>query len=269
MKKSTEPVKVSVVCITPQLAADMLQRNTLNRAITNIHVKRLSQEMLEGRWKLNGDSIRFSGDRLIDGQHRLWAVVESGITIESLVVDGLEDGVFDTIDIGKNRSHADTLSVMGVYAAKSTAAALKVIERYQSGRLASTPRLSNAEVIGLFVRHHAITRSVQVCGYQAGLVPASMLIAFHYLASIKSVEEADMFVKDMKSGAGLSQDDPVFRLRERFISLSCENRATEKRCDYVFACFIRAWNARRAGRTLKRLQISNEDLRSETFQEIN
>lgn len=267
-KNTNSAVTAKVVRISPQLATTMLERNTLNRALSDLHVQRLAAEMKAGHWKLNGDTIRFSGDRLVDGQHRLWAIIESGCTIEVLVVEGLDDGVFDTIDIGKGRSHADTLSVLDEDHPAALAAALKVVDRYERGLLSSSIRYTNSEVIALLNKHPQIRRSIEVCGYQAGLVPPSMKIAAHYLFQRKSVEEADTFIRDFKSGASLGEDDPVHRVRERFVAMSAGRTRYSMRCDYVMACMIRAWNARREGRLLKRLQISDEDLRSDTFQEI-
>ena len=104
---------VELRTITPDIAKEMLLKNTNNRPVSEKHVRRLAKEITEDRWQLNGDTIRFNGTRLVDGQHRLLAVVKSGKAIETLVVDGLESDVFKTIDIGKIRSNGDTLAADG------------------------------------------------------------------------------------------------------------------------------------------------------------
>ena len=48
-------------------------------------------EMQDGKWRLNGKTICFdSTGRLLNGQHRLSAVVRSGVTLTTVVVRGLD-----------------------------------------------------------------------------------------------------------------------------------------------------------------------------------
>jgi hypothetical protein len=61
--------------------------------------------MLDGNWKENGETVKLdSNGNIIDGQHRLQAIVDSGVTIELILVEGLNPSVADTIDIGRKRS---------------------------------------------------------------------------------------------------------------------------------------------------------------------
>jgi hypothetical protein len=67
-----------------------------------------------GEWDLNGQTIKVSVDgALLDGQHRLEAVVHSGVTISSVVVRGLSPAARDTIDTGRRRRLADVLAIEG------------------------------------------------------------------------------------------------------------------------------------------------------------
>ena len=91
-------MKIKKVMMTPELAKAYLDLNTRNRSISQNHVRFLSREMQAGRWKLNGDTICLSKTRLIDGQHRLLAIIDSGMAFPMLVIEELEDEVFDTKD---------------------------------------------------------------------------------------------------------------------------------------------------------------------------
>jgi hypothetical protein len=126
-------MKTTLMEITPQIAASFLEKNTSNRPLNNKHVKRLAREIEMGRWKLNGSTICLNGEILIDGQHRLAAVVLSGCTIQSLVVEGLDSNVFATIDAGKPRGAGDTLWLMGATNATCTAAPVRAIELIVTG----------------------------------------------------------------------------------------------------------------------------------------
>ena len=70
-------MKVSVKTITPAQAKKLLERNTNNRPVSKPHVKFLCGVIRRGEWKLNGDAIRFNSERLVDGQHRLAACIET------------------------------------------------------------------------------------------------------------------------------------------------------------------------------------------------
>ncbi len=106
-------MKIDIVMITPKMAADMLKMNTRNRPLSKGRVTTIKRAIENGEWKLNGDAIRFSTTGvLLDGQTRLSAIVESDRAVESLVVTGLPDDVFGTIDInGSARTAADVLAI--------------------------------------------------------------------------------------------------------------------------------------------------------------
>lgn len=103
-----------VETITPDIAREYLKFNCENRPVSKAHVQFLSKMMKNGEWKLNGEAICFEGDRLVNGQHRLHAVISAGIPVAFLVVRGCERDSFITYDSGKNRSAADVLSIKGV-----------------------------------------------------------------------------------------------------------------------------------------------------------
>lgn len=113
--------------ITPAMAAEMLQRNTGNRAIKPSRVKYLAQEMTAGRFLETGDSIKFSNTgKLLDGQHRLLASLQSGVTIRTVVACGLKDYVFAVLDSGAKRTVADGLVVAGFTDTKTLSTAARL-----------------------------------------------------------------------------------------------------------------------------------------------
>lgn len=101
-------MKIELATITPDLARKYLETNTDNRAIRPSHVKALAKAMKDGEWKLLHQPIAFDEKGiLLDGQHRLLAVLQAGVTIETLVAWEAARDSFDCIDIGAKRSLAD------------------------------------------------------------------------------------------------------------------------------------------------------------------
>lgn len=89
--------------------------NPRNRPLSERGARYIKMAMTGGEWKRTGDSLKFSvKGELLDGQHRLAAIADSGMTIEMLCVFGLDDSVFDVLDTGRARSGSDALHVAGV-----------------------------------------------------------------------------------------------------------------------------------------------------------
>lgn len=89
------------VLVTPEMATEWLKANRSNRHVNKNGVARASAAIKSGRWKFNGQTVIFSVTwRLLDGQHRLMAIVEAGIAVEVLVWTGITDDAMVTIDTG-------------------------------------------------------------------------------------------------------------------------------------------------------------------------
>jgi hydrogenase maturation factor len=97
-------VKLQVLEVTPVQAKAWLKLNTLNRPVRSSYVAYLADAMKRGEWVVNHQPLAINGSRLIDGQHRLMAVVESGLSaVKMAVVTDADTATFDTIDIGVKR----------------------------------------------------------------------------------------------------------------------------------------------------------------------
>ena len=235
----------------------MLEKNTRNRSLNQLHVESLAKELSSGRWKLNGDAIRLSKDRVIDGQHRLAAIVKSGISMQTLIIEDLSDDVFNTIDIGRRRSGGDTLSVLGYLNSTRLAAMLAVIDRYMTGRAEKYVTYSNTEIEILSNKYPDAQSAMQASNVSRGLISPSILDACYYLFSKKDQQLADDFIKSAIKGIDLVEGDAWYLLHERLLQNSMAKAKLPK--DYIFAICIKAWNAKRSNTKIKVLKwISDE-----------
>lgn len=107
-------IVAKVETITPEIAKEYLKFNTINRPLNKNHVSFLAKQMKAGDWKMNGETICFEDTALVDGQHRLHAVIESGVPIDFLVVRGCEKNSFITYDSGRNRSDSDVFHLSDI-----------------------------------------------------------------------------------------------------------------------------------------------------------
>jgi len=251
-------MKAELKTITPEIASKMLEANSSNRPLNEANVAALVKEMKGGRWKINGDMIRFSDSNIIiDGQHRLHAVVRSGITMQSWVMDGLPSDVFDTIDVGKRRSAGDTLGCRGEKNACRMAAALIMIDKYMTGRLEKSVQYSNTEVEGLLAKYPDVRESLKITLNGKGLLLPSVFDSCHYLFSKKDPVMTEVFIERIFKGVGLHEGDPWYVLRERLLTNSIANAKLSKA--FTMALCIKAWNAARQGKRITKLQLNLVD----------
>lgn len=121
-------VASEVQTITPAIAAKMLEGNANNRALSEGRVRGLADAMTAGEWRVAQPIILDYNGRLVDGQHRLQAVIRSGVPTKFLVVTGVEPETFSVVDQGKNRTAVDLHHIMGgINSAIHTAVAMSMI----------------------------------------------------------------------------------------------------------------------------------------------
>jgi hypothetical protein len=84
-------IETKVAKITPKFAEEVLEkRNPRNRNVVESTVQSYANDMKNGRWVVTHQGIAFDeNDNLVDGQHRLWAVVFSGVAVEMMITTGL------------------------------------------------------------------------------------------------------------------------------------------------------------------------------------
>jgi hypothetical protein len=254
-------VKEGRVSVSPAVAQRWLSMNLNNRALRPTHVEALARDMREGRWLYNGDPIRFdkNGD-LIDGQHRLHAVILSGKTIDFLVVRGLESRVQETIDIGSKRTAADALRLRGITNSNETAAIVRKFILWETGKRwhFSNFKVTSPQVTELMDAdpdfHVAAEKAVR---YRNTIPVPPSVIGFTWLIFSKIDREvAEQFFEQLGTGADLSNGHPVLTLRNRLVGL--RNESGRIKDERLIGTICRAWNAHREGRKLHRLQVETE-----------
>ena len=109
-------METRVMEITPELAAMWLRKNVNNRNLSHDRVKQYALAMLSGNWALTHQGIAFdTEDILIDGQHRLEAIVKAGIPVKMNVTFGVErKGGIIEIDTGRGRTYGNTMKMAGI-----------------------------------------------------------------------------------------------------------------------------------------------------------
>jgi hypothetical protein len=238
-------VKSTVVLITPELATKWLEGNTHNRPIRDSVVERYARMMRNGQWELNGEAIIFDRDgKLANGQHRLWACVESETNFETVVVIDVDPDAFLTVDQGAKRTAGDALHIDKDVDLKGvnrnwTAAAATLIWQYRTDNLFGKSQLMPSMVLDLIKSEPAIIEWVR----EANRAPkglrsfATPLAAVLHIGSKGFPDKANEFVARFVDGANLSPGNPILALRARAVS-----NAPHVQWERMYLV-VSAWNA--------------------------
>ena len=85
-------ITIHFVTVTKAQAWDWLNNaNNHNRFIQQQTVHKYARRMMNGKWSVTGETIKFDPEgNMLDGQHRLWAFLETGLDeMEFLVMYGV------------------------------------------------------------------------------------------------------------------------------------------------------------------------------------
>lgn len=98
--------------VDPHLATKWLEGNVHNRKVRDSVVARYAADMKAGRWRQTHQGIAFDEEGvLIDGQHRLFAIIEADTTVLLQVTYGLPMESQMVVDDGLGRTVVDVMRV--------------------------------------------------------------------------------------------------------------------------------------------------------------
>lgn len=263
-------MKIEIISVSPELAAQWLSTNTdKNRRISQNAIRRYAADMIKGEWKLTGEAIKFDTNGcLIDGQHRLSAVVASKKTVNMAVITGLENDIMSVIDTGKSRSAGDALSITGMAEnANNIAALARKIIAFNGGTndVMSSRRIrlkgesiTNRDIIEYCKNNDLqpyIRFAFRLCKAQITSIFLHGDWAFIYWLLCKTdPAAAEEFCMRLATLENVSSTSPIRTLFERVAK--CSIPLTPK---MRLMATVTAWNAWRKGETLRSIKVMNMD----------
>jgi len=152
-------IYAKVVRLGPDDARELLANNLINRVLSKILVSKYAKIMSAGGWVINGETIGVStSGQLLNGQHRLRAIIECEKEVEMFVAYNLDIKNFDTIDTGRSRTAVDVLTIDGYN--RRTAAALATAARLNIA-MASVGNIEMAAQMGDLTTPHLISKEIR------------------------------------------------------------------------------------------------------------
>ena len=107
-------VRSIAVQLTPAAAQRLLERNKHNRKISEKVIQKYAAEIKAGEWRLTPAGIGFDDHGvLVDGQHRLSAIVRANQAVPMLITLGLPNACQEKVDRQRRRTLFDALFLAG------------------------------------------------------------------------------------------------------------------------------------------------------------
>lgn len=249
------------VSMTPEMAEWLLlNANEGNRKLRESRVQEFVQIIKSGQWKMTsqGISIGRSG-RLLNGQHRLHAIVVSGQPMPLYVTFGDSDDAFLVFDTHGVRTASDALAVMGYSHTNVLAAMARIVMAGESGHRA-VPKMTNAEVAAIVQSrddwHIGISRGEQLykkvrSGSHSAMSAAAYLIQKH----TKHPAKFNQFWNALVTGEGVPPKSVVLPLRDMMLARSYpKTSGGGVAMTLPAALIVTAWNLYVRGRTTRALK---------------
>lgn len=251
-----------VVHITPQMAKEWLEKNTRNRPIIASSVKHYAAQMRNRKWRLTGEAIKFDKEgNLVDGQCRLTACVQSGVSFTSLVVGNVPEEAFNVMDQGSIRTPAHAFGRDGKARYSMLAAAVRLVWILENKKKVQfSGKLTIDESYEILEAHPNLEKSVELATswYSPSMpLPPSVVAGFMSVCStatktisLKSLE----FWKAVSTGNDIKAGSPEERLRVTLLNAKLKGEPFHR--DTVNALCIKAYNAYIAGETMYKLSYN-------------
>lgn len=245
--------------ITPALASVMLDSNTHNRKLRDTQASSHAAAMAEGRWKTTHQGIAIDKTgTLLDGQHRLEAVVEAGVPVEMVVSFGWDPSAFDVLDTGSTRRVDDFLTIDGVDNAATRAGAARLIATSRTNTKKKIPDKALVLEVAREMMGPEMDLACRVASSCTKIIRPSPLAAALWLIQTRTLHKTrvDTFVDGVRHGSDLPHNSPILKLRNTAHTMVKSSSGSNIAFRQLGAVIL-AWNAWVGGRPARSLTWDN------------
>lgn len=248
----------SFVTVTPETARAWLNLNRKNRNLRKRDLDRYRRDMQAGQWRLAGDPIRFATDgTLIDGQHRLTALIQAGVTLPLLVVRGINPVAQTVMDTGRKRTASDALTINGASNGSLLAATALLKISFDMDSLEGKYEASHEEIITTVDAYPGLVTAAEFArtiARRTDIAPATVSFSYFMMARVSPVDAANFWIAAADK-VGLAPGDPTIALTNRFAEARRNRERLTKRIQ--LSLIFRAWNARRSGKSMRFIRVNS------------
>lgn len=263
IKRGQKEVFAVEADLTPEIAELLISKNPGNRTLKRPLLAQIERDIVAGNYTFNGEPIIISVEGYInDGQHRSWAVKNTGRAVRTLFVFGLPYDTRMTTDQGVAKTPGDYLAMTGLDSGNTRAAIagyLWQIERFgEIPQAAHAPGNRPTKVEGreaeekyraeIEAAMHAVPKegSHRVASYTI------CCVTYILLARRVSPILAQDFIRQIIAGTGLSEGHPVLLGRNRLLD---EKRTRHLWPHKAVEILLRTWNFTHRKKRASKVQL--------------
>jgi len=255
-----------VEIITPTKAKALLATNQRNRALRPTVVEEYARQMKAGLWLLSPEGIATdTSGALLNGQHRLHAVVASGCSVKMNMTYDADPECFAVLDCGVKRTVADRLPLLNDK--ESNRIAIAIVSSYlRCGKAVCHNRagadLVDDEFLDKTDAYVEVTSLFRTVTKRSGLSLAPIgaaLASYVHLDKEKGLQ----FTRKFITGEELHAGHPAYTLREAALQRNMDG-------DYdQYWKTISACMADHEGRPLLRLMAATKDFHGNVYKRLS
>lgn len=257
-----------VETVTPAMARKWIEssEDIRQRGIRANRVAKLEHAIRSGQWQVTHQGIALSPEgKVLDGQHRLRAIIAADEPVQCLVIRGVDPAVFGVIDTGASRTPADALKIAGYTNTNVLAAVVRTMLVYDQVKGTNgndwTPRdreVTSADILGwleaddgerLAAAHASMKGGQRVAAAVSRFgattpIAAALLILNLYETDVTPTIRHE-FVERLCDGVLLGPRSPILALRRwlvadtGYVMLSSHNNTRRM---VTIACVLKAVN---------------------------
>lgn len=264
MTSNNRKPSITLVQVTPAVAEELLGKNVRNRNVREKVVRAYGRDMRADNWLVTGEAIKIAEDGdLIDGQHRLLAVIWSGVTVPMFVAKGIRADAQRVMDTGAKRSPGDMLKLDGHANAHHLAAAARFAITYlaSSASPSRTQRdaVTNSELSEFLENNQDFPAAVAaVLHYRRTIdIPMSVTGVTWWLLAQLDPEACETFFHSIANNQTSGAGDPRNTLIQRLATARRNNESLTQTAQ--LSMLFRAWNHWRKGLPLAKLQVYSRE----------
>lgn len=243
-----------VQTISPAKAVEMLASNTMNRPLSKPTVRAFAEAMVRGEWMVTHQGIAFDVHGvLVDGQHRLAAIIEADRPVDMTVFTEVGEGTFDVLDTGKRRNAADVLAMEGEKSSTMLAAMVRTVwlfdNRPDLNWSGGSAGVTNHQIVQTLAQHPNLREFLSL-GEQiaaaTGMIKSAAGAASYLVTNANKRADLAPWYEGIIEGSGLDKGDPRLAFRRVMFAHSRKQagqvlRRRDTR-EHV-ALYIKAFNA--------------------------
>ncbi len=249
----------TVAYVNPDTAARWLGANGRNRNMRNATVAKYARDMTAGNWQFTGEAIKFDiNGNLLDGQHRLMAIMQSGTTLPMLIVNGLPPESQDVMDSGDKRTAGDALRLNDVKNYILVAAIARLAIQLETGADVRSG-VTHAEIKAWVDDNDDVHNVASAVSSAKAFIPISPApLGYSWLIlSRANPQRCGAFFDALANNSTSGKGDPRNTLLRRFASArqNKEHLPRDTQVNFI----LRAWNAWAAGEELHILKAKSSN----------